>query len=523
MQTEFIIVITLLVLVIILLVIFRAKPANDATVFTGRIDQLQSGLKEDFLLNRTESAVLSKDNRRELNDTLKDFKEELTQTLALITQQNQQALQQVSKTVEDNNKANRDSLTANLKDFIAEQRTKFDDLKNGQKELAAGTLAQLEKIGVQVETKLTTLTEQDKSDSQLMRIALENAFKGFQETFDKNVESFNNLQKEKFSQLDHKQTLMMESNERKLEEMRVTVDEKLQKTLNERLGQSFEMVGKQLESVQKGLGEMQALAQDVGGLKKVLSNVKMRGGIGEVQLAMLLEQVLAPEQYAANVKTKHDSTDLVEFAIKLPGRDEGNSVVYLPVDAKFPKDIYEQLQDAYETADPAGIDTASKNMENVIKKMAKDIRDKYIDPPNTTDFAIMFLPFEGIYAEVVRKASLLDVLQREYKVIVTGPTTLAAILNSLQMGFRTLALQQRSSEVWKILGAVKTEFTKFGGLMEKAQKNLHIASSQIDELLGSRTRAINRKLQQVEALPLAESNKYLPESTVEELPDNEEE
>ena len=315
----------------------------------------------------------------------------------------------------------------------------------------------------------------------------------------------------------------MESNEKKLEEMRVTVDEKLQKTLNERLGQSFEMVGRQLESVQKGLGEMQVLAQDVGGLKKVLSNVKMRGGIGEVQLAMLLEQVLAPEQYAANVKTKHDSPDLVEFAIKLPGRDEGNSVVYLPVDAKFPKDIYEQLQDAYETADAVLIEQASRNMENVIKKMAKDIRDKYIDPPNTTDFAIMFLPFEGIYAEVVRKASLLDVLQREYKVIVTGPTTLAAILNSLQMGFRTLALQQRSSEVWKILGAVKNEFAKFGGLMEKAQKNLHLASSQIDELMGKRTRAINRKLQDVATLPVADSDKYLPEITNGEIIDNEEE
>lgn len=300
--------------------------------------------------------------------------------------------------------------------------------------------------------------------------------------------------------------------------MRATVDEKLQKTLNERLGQSFELVGKQLESVQKGLGEMQSLAQDVGGLKKVLSNVKMRGGIGEVQLAMLLEQVLAPDQYAANVKTKADSSDLVEFAIKLPGRDEGNSIVYLPVDAKFPKDIYEQLQDAYETADPSLVDNAWRTLENVIKKMAKDIRDKYIDPPNTTDFAIMFLPFEGIYAEVVRKAGLLDVLQREYKVIVTGPTTFAAILNSLQMGFRTLALQQRSSEVWKILGAVKNEFAKFGRLMEKAQKNLHSASGHLDELLGKRTRAINRKLQDIETLPAADSEKYLPGAT-EDLAD----
>ena len=202
---------------------------------------------------------------------------------------------------------------------------------------------------------------------------------------------------------------------------------------------------------------------------------------------------------------------------------KANSVVWLPVDAKFPKDVYEQLHDAYDTADAIAIDLAGKNMETVIKKMARDIRDKYVDPPNTTDFAIMFLPFESIYAEVVRRASLLDTLQREYKVIVTGPTTLAAILNSLQMGFRTLALQQRSSEVWKILGAVKTEFVKFGGLMEKAQKNLHTASSQIDELMGKRTRAINRKLQEVTALPVAESNKYLPEIPDGELLDSEEE
>jgi DNA recombination protein RmuC len=315
---------------------------------------------------------------------------------------------------------------------------------------------------------------------------------------------------------------MVESTEKKLEEMRVTVDEKLQKTLTERLGQSFEMVGKQLESVQKGLGEMQVLAQDVGGLKKVLSNVKMRGGIGEVQLAMLLEQVLAPEQYVANIKTKHDSSDAVEFAIKFPGRDEDNSVVYLPVDAKFPKDIYEQLQDAYDSVDPVRIEIASRNMENVIKKMARDIRDKYIDPPYTTDFAIMFLPFEGIYAEVIRKSSLLDLLQREYKVIVTGPTTLAAILNSLQMGFRTLALQKRSSEVWRILGAVKTEFEKFGGLMEKAQKNLHTASSQIDELLGTRTRAINRRLRDIKALPGTDSQQLLPDIVEGNIIDEEE-
>ena len=306
--------------------------------------------------------------------------------------------------------------------------------------------------------------------------------------------------KNKFTDLTEGQSKLVQQTEKKLEQMRETVDEKLQKTLNERLGQSFEAVGKQLEAVQLGLGEMKTLANDVGGLKKVLSNVKMRGGIGEVQLAMLLEQILAPEQYAANVKTKQNSADIVEFAIKLPGRDDNNKQVWLPIDAKFPKDVYEQLQTAYDTSDIAQIEIAQKNLEQTIKKMAKDISDKYIDPPNTTDFGILFLPFEGIYAEVVRKASLLEDLQRNYKIVVTGPSTLAAILNSLQMGFKTLAIQKRSGEVWKVLGNVKTEFEKFGGLIEKAQGNIQNGLKQLDEVVGARTRAIQRQLRDVEVL-----------------------
>jgi DNA recombination protein RmuC len=306
--------------------------------------------------------------------------------------------------------------------------------------------------------------------------------------------------KNKFNDLTEGQSKLVQQTEKKLEQMRETVDEKLQKTLNERLGQSFEAVGKQLEAVQLGLGEMKTLANDVGGLKKVLSNVKMRGGIGEVQLAMLLEQILAPEQYAANVKTKQNSADIVEFAIKLPGRDDNNKQVWLPIDAKFPKDVYEHLQNAYDTSDLPQIEIAQKNLEQTIKKMAKDISDKYIDPPNTTDFGILFLPFEGIYAEVVRKASLLEDLQRNYKIVVTGPSTLAAILNSLQMGFKTLAIQKRSGEVWKVLGNVKTEFEKFGGLIEKAQGNIQNGLKQLDEVVGVRTRAIQRQLRDVEVL-----------------------
>ena len=342
------------------------------------------------------------------------------------------------------------------------------------------------------------------------------AIQAFQKSFAESMELFNRLQREKFGELSLRQQELLQNTEKKLEEMRATVDEKLQKTLHERIGQSFELVSKQLENVQKGLGEMQTLAQDVGGLKRVLSNVKIRGTIGEVQLSMLLEQILAPDQYDANVKTKPGSDKLVEFAVKLPGRAEGDESVYLPIDAKVPKDVYEQLLDAYESGDLQRVETTSRVLEQTIRGMAKDIRDKYLAPPHTTDFGIMFLPFESIYGEVTRRAALLEQLQQEYHVIVTGPTTLAAILNSLQMGFRTLAIQKRSSEVWRILGAVKAEFEKFGGLLEKAQKNLQTANNQLEEVMGKRTRAIQRQLRSVEALPAKEEQNPLLDSFSED-------
>ena len=338
------------------------------------------------------------------------------------------------------------------------------------------------------------------------------AIQAFQKSFAESMELFNRLQREKFGELSLRQQELLQNTEKKLEEMRATVDEKLQKTLHERIGQSFELVSKQLENVQKGLGEMQTLAQDVGGLKRVLSNVKIRGTIGEVQLSMLLEQILASDQYDTNVKTKPGSDKLVEFAVKLPGRAEGDESVYLPIDAKFPKDVYEQLLDAYESGDLQRVETTSRILEQTIRGMAKDIQDKYLAPPHTTDFGIMFLPFESIYGEVTRRAALLEQLQQEYHVIVTGPTTLAAILNSLQMGFRTLAIQKRSSEVWRILGGVKAEFEKFGGLLEKAQKNLQTANNQLEEVMGKRTRAIQRQLRSVEALPAKEEQNALLDS-----------
>lgn len=345
------------------------------------------------------------------------------------------------------------------------------------------------------------------------------SIRNMQDTLHKNLLTGNEMQREKFEAMGKQQEVLVKSTEKRLDDIRQMVEEKLQKTLNERIGQSFEIVRSQLESVQKGLGEMKSLAQDVGGLKKVLSNVKTRGTFGEVQLGALLEQMLSPEQYEANVKTKKNATEFVEFAIKLPGKEDSNERVYLPVDAKFPKDVYEQYQDAYEAGDVALIDASSRQLEITIKKMAKDIHEKYVDPPFTTDFAIMFLPFENIYAEVIRRTALVDMLQKDFKIVVTGPTTLGAILNSLQMGFRTLAIQRRTSEVWNVLGAVKTEFGKFGGLLEKVQKNLQNAGDQLEEVMGKRTRAIERKLRQVEALPAEESRNML---SIAELADEEE-
>ena len=335
------------------------------------------------------------------------------------------------------------------------------------------------------------------------------SIRNMQDTLHKNLLTGNEMQREKFEAMGKQQEALVKSTEKRLDDMRQMVEEKLQKTLNERIGQSFEIVRSQLENVQKGLGEMKGLAQDVGGLKKVLSNVKTRA---------LLDQMMSPEQYEANVKTKKNATEFVEFAIKLPGKENNNDTVYLPVDAKFPKDVYEQYQDAYEAGDAALIETSSRQLEITIKKMAKDIHDKYVDPPFTTDFAIMFLPFENIYAEVIRRTALVEMLQKDWKIVVTGPTTLGAILNSLQMGFRTLAIQKRTSEIWNVLGAVKTEFGKFGGLLEKVQKNLQNAGDQLEEVMGKRTRAIERKLRQVEALPAEDSQRMLslPELTDDE-------
>ena len=297
-------------------------------------------------------------------------------------------------------------------------------------------------------------------------------------------------------------------NSKKLEEMRKTVDEKLHETLEKRLGESFKLVSDRLEQVHKGLGEMTTLASGVGDLKRVLTNVKTRGTWGEIQLGNLLEQVMSPDQYAQNVATIPGSNDRVEFAIKLPGRDKEGTIVWLPIDAKFPQEDYQRLLEAQEQANVVMAEEAGKALENRVKNEAKDIATKYISVPHTTDFGILFLPTEGLYAEVLRRPGLFDILLRQYKVVISGPTTLAALLSSLQMGFSTLAIERRSSEVWSLLGAVKTEFGKFGDLLDKTGKKLQEAGNTIDGA-ARKSRAIERKLRDVQLLPQAEAAERL--------------
>ncbi len=310
--------------------------------------------------------------------------------------------------------------------------------------------------------------------------------------------SLENEQKlENIRQSVEKQLLYIrEENTKQIEQMRKTVDEKLQKTLEEKMNKSFSLVNERLEQVYKGLGEMQNLAVGVGDLKKVLSNVKTRGILGEIQLGSILSEILSHEQYEENIATKKGSKNVVEFAVKLPSDD--NSFIYLPIDSKFPGDTYSALRDAIEEGDKAKIELASKQLVATIKSEAKDIRDKYIDPPNTTEFAIMFLPFEGLYSEVVNRG-LVEVLQRDYKVNIAGPSTMAALLNSLQMGFKTLAVQKRSAEVWEVLGSVKAEFDKFNDVLVATQQRLDQANKELDKLVGVRTRQIQRKLKNIQS------------------------
>jgi DNA recombination protein RmuC len=492
-------ILTVLVSVSVIISIILLTKSSTAKIeakfdsFEKNQERVEKTLKEEVVQNREETSKNSKQLREETLISLKSFNDSLLQTMSnianlqkdqldtfskqlnILTTSNEEKLYKMTQTVEENAKNNRtelskslksfeDNFTSKVNEFNELQKQKFDGLTNKQTELIQSTELKLDKMRETIEAKLK-LIQDDTND--------------------------------------------------KLEKMRATVDEKLHKTLEERLSQSFKMVSERLELVHKGLGEMQTLAVGVGDLKKVLSNVKARGVLGEIQLGNILEQLLTPEQYGQNVVTKKGSRDNVEFAIKLPGKDDSGEPVYLPIDSKFPVEDYQVLMNAYEHGDAITIENAAKIFENKIKSFAKDIRDKYIDPPYTTDFGIMFLPVEGLYAEVVRRTSLIEVLQRDFKIIITGPTTLAAILNSLQMGFKTLAIEKRSSEVWKILGAVKTEFERFGGVLKKAREKIDQAGAEIDDLVGTRTRQIQRKLKNVQELPIQESKLYISDGGAE--------
>ncbi len=379
-----------------------------------------------------------------------------------------------------------------------------DEMKQNRDEMRAWSGQFREEVSNSLRSMNETLIGQLKNIADIQANQLDR--------FSKQLETLTQSNEQRLERLretvEERLRYLQEENAKKLTEMREIVDKELHATLEKRLGESFKLVSDRLEQVHKGLGEMQALASSVGDLKKVLSNVKTRGILGEIQLGALLEQILTPEQYVKNFATKKGSNDRVEFAIKLPGRDDGGRFVYLPVDAKFHEADYQRLIDAYEAGDHNMIEEAARQLELKIKNSAKEIRDKYLDPPNTTDFAIMFLPVEGLYAEVLRRPKLFETIQRDYKVTITGPTTLAAFLNSLQMGFRTLAIEKRSTEIWELLGAVKMEFSKFGDLLERTHKKLLEASNTIEDA-AKKTRTIERKLRDVQQIPQDRAEKLL--------------
>lgn len=370
--------------------------------------------------------------------------------------------------------------------------------REAREELSRG----LSSFGQNVSTQMTSIATVQNNQIDSFALQLENFRRTVDESLGRVQEQQRLAARETRETLEQQLGKLQQDNAAKLEQMRQTVDEKLHATLEQRLSESFKQVSERLELVHKGLGEMQSLAAGVGDLKKVLSNVKNRGVMGEVQLAALLEQILTPEQYETNVATRPGSRDRVEFAIKLPGRDS-EGTVWLPLDAKFPTEDYQRLQEAQDAADPGAVEVAAKALEARIRLEAKTIAEKYLAPPATTDFGLLYLPFEGLYAEVLRRPGLFEALQRDFRVTVCGPTTLSALLNSLQMGFRTLAIEKRSSEVWQVLGAVKSEFGRFGEVLARTKAQLQTVANSIDAA-ETRTRQIERKLKDVEALPGAE-------------------
>lgn len=456
-------------------------------MLSSNLKDTEKNLKDEFVTNRKEHAETSANLRTEIGNQLNKFIQTFSDQLGNLTKSNEEKLEAIRKTFEEklvdfqkiidaNSKESRKELKENLDAFKKE----LNDALRDYKERLRDQFAEFERIQ-------KTQNEANSEKISEFKLSLEKSVK-----------------------------TMQEGNEKKLEEMRKTVDEKLNETLEKRLGESFKQVSDRLEAVHKGLGEMQTLAVSVGDLKKVMSNVKSRGVLGEYQLQNIIEDLLTNEQYEKNVKTKVGSGALVEFAIKMPHGNNLEKTLWLPIDSKFPKEDYEALVDAYEKGDLESIDTYRKAFINGIKKNAKDIKEKYIDPPNTTEYGIMFLPYESLFSEVLRVPGLFEQLQKDYKITITGPTTLSALLNSLQMGFRTLAIEKRSSEVWDLLGVVKSEFGKFGGIIEKTRDKLIAATKELDNT-GVRTRNIERKLRQVQELPGAEAKLIVEASQEDDL------
>ncbi|MCX6208125.1 MAG: DNA recombination protein RmuC [Bacteroidetes bacterium] len=455
-----------ILLIVILIRVFKketkeesielAAIKNSIAVLTQHLKDTERNLKTEFVTNRKESADIATSLRTELGNQLNQFTQTFLEQLTVLTKLIEEKFTAFQNVIDNNNKDSRKELKDNLDLFKKELNDALKDYKDRLKE---------EFVAFEKHQALQNESNNEKLNE--IKTTLESSIKNLQQ-----------------------------GNEKKLEEMRNTVE-------------SFELVSKNLESVQKGLGEMQSLAVGVGDLKKVLSNVKTRGTLGEIQLSNILEQILAPEQYEINTITKQGTNNRVEFAIKIPQQHQDNKMLLMPIDSKFPIEDYYTLLAAYDASDAVAADAAGKALENAIKKAAKDIHEKYINPPDTSEIGLLFLPIEGLYAEAVRRPALMETLQKEYQIILTGPTTLSAILSTISFGYKTMALEQRSGEIKKTLSAVKTEFGKFGDVLKKAQEKINKASEDIDELVGARTKKINARLKSFEELPAAETKSLL--------------
>jgi DNA recombination protein RmuC len=521
-----IILILVFLIAVLQVILLRRKPSIDFTPLQSALQAIEKShehsersVRDEIARNREETANSMRQTREELANSLKDFNDSIVKSMSEMSKHQKDDLTVFSDRLEKLTQSNelkldtmRESVDRRLTAIQEDTGTKLesqktaiaDRLKEMQTEGASSAKLMREEIGVSLKAFNDSVVKGMTGMSEAQQKQME-AFSGqivkLSETSQQKLDSLK-------AAVEQKLLAIQEDNAKQLDKMRMTVDEKLQSTLEKRLGESFKQVGERLEQVYKGLGEMQMLATGVGDLKKVLTNVKSRGTWGEVQLGALLEQVLAPDQYSKNVATK-DGGERVEFAVKLPGPgNDKDDIVWLPIDAKYPMEDYQRLVEAQEKADAELAEAAAKQLENKIKQDAANIRNKYLNPPQTTDFAILFLPTEGLFAEVLRRTGLADYLQREHRVMIAGPTTLWSILNSLQMGFRTLAIQKRSSEVWNLLAAIKTEWTKYGDVLAKVQKKLNEASNTIDDAQ-KRTRVIGKKLKTVQELPISDAQALL--------------